>query len=183
MNLDYKFIEVSRLSNSDKHQLQLLQIKLFPKFKKMYKKSGWYSYIKPNYVLNVYDRDTIIGTGKVIIRKAKVNNGHLSILAFGVLVDTSYQKKGIASKMINLFSGMAADKGVDCIFCTTESEVLARMLITKNFKNIHNPVSFLNSQSNEIEFVKEGTAYVRRLTNRSDMIVSGTKIFLGEGPL
>ena len=126
---------------------------MYPAFAKYYKKNRYYSTIKPQMTCLIREpvSKVLIGSGKFLWSTLKTEIGTLKLFAFGVLIDTKFQRVGLGTHLIEMFIKLAGKKNADLLYGSTENPAVHKMLARLGFKKIICPVVYVNGVTGKRE--------------------------------
>jgi len=181
MKLDIELKDADAISESEKEELMELSIKMFPEYADLYRVNKYFSAIEPQKSWIVRHEGKIVATGKFLTKKAVVDGEELQMSGFGLLVDTEYQKLGIASRLLDLNIKVASEIGSDFIYATTENVVVDAMLRGREFALLDTKVKYhmpdTDEQKNESKRV-----YVHELKSGVlDRLQTANELNIGVG--
>lgn len=130
----FEFKNSDDLTDAEIEKIQSLSIKLYPAFKKYYKKNCYYSTIKPQIILLIKKDNIIIGKGKFQWTGVKVGKKIIKLYSFGLLIDKKYHKKGIGTHAIKLDIQKAKKMGADVLFGSSSNSVVDKICKKLGFR-------------------------------------------------
>jgi len=147
------------LSKREKCQMHDLLIKMYPPFKTLFDKHGYYSTVKPQMEFLIKDGDKLIGTGKLLWRNVKIKGGIVKLFAFGMVVDKPYQKQGIGTELIRLNKKEVKKRKADLLYGSTRNQKVERMLEKARFEKLKVLVMYKDTITKKIK-KERSSAYV-----------------------
>lgn len=183
----FEFKDSSDLTAEEIEKSYQLNTLTYPDFARFYEKNRFYSSIRPQKQLMVWDGDKLIGNGKFQWKDLEIPTiGPIKFFVFGFLVEKNYQNQGVGAEMLGKYVTEAQRMGGDLLYGTTENPIAASMMTKFGFKSIQIPLNYTDVLSKElVEFNqsgKEGFAYEFR-DGLVDRINNLSSLDLGIGPL
>ncbi len=150
---EFYFKQDKELAEEEKEELHAFLIKMYPAFAKYYKKNRYYSTIRPQITCLIREpaSRSLVGSGKFLWSALKTKIGALKLCAFGVLIDTEFQRAGLGTYLIKTFIKMAGEKNADLLYGSTKNPVVQKMLARLGFKEIRCPVTYVNGVTGKKE--------------------------------
>lgn len=185
MVMKYKlyFKKSGDLTKEEKDHLMEFMIGMYPQFKKYYIKNKYYSTVRPQMVHIIKDGNNIIGTGKLLHRKIKIQNGSLTLFAFGVLIGKKYQKQGLGKLIVKRSVQKAKALGGDFLYGTTTNPVAKKMLLDLGFQKITAPIYYKDAGTKKIVREKNDVFVFAYKKKVFDGLNDLKKIYIGTGPI
>lgn len=172
-----------RLTSQEEKEIQDININEYPKFKKYYFKNIYYSTVKPQKIFMIKEKDKLIGTGKFLWRKIKINNKSLKMAAFGAIIDKDHQNKGLGTRLIKLQIKEAKKIKADFLFGSTLNPRASKILVKLKFKSLNLPIFYKEVNSNKIKKMNNKAYFLGLKKNILEKLVKEKKIFIGQGPI
>jgi ribosomal protein S18 acetylase RimI-like enzyme len=153
---EYYLKEDRELTAEEKEELHTFLIKMYPAFASYYKKNRYYSTIKPQMTCLIREpvSKVLVGSGKFLWSILKTEIGTLKLFAFGVLIDTEFQREGLGTHLINLFIRLAGEQNADLLYGSSENPAVDTMLKRLGFREITCPVTYVNAVTGKREIEK-----------------------------
>lgn len=156
-DFEFRFVKNSDLSSSLIEEIYSFNTRMYPDFKRYYQKNRYYSSIKPQMVLLVFDDKKLIATGKFLLRKLKITKDFkINFFVFGFLVDNNYQKKRVGSQMMKRFINKAKEQGADILFGTTANPNAVKLMEKNKFQEITVSLTYTDAISGKTEYANGG---------------------------
>lgn len=166
-----------------KEEIYKLATKIYPDFRKYFKKNRYYSTVKPQLILLVFDKNKLIGYGKLLWRNLKLVKSQIKFSACGFIVDSLYQKEGIGTKMLDLSINQAKEIKADVLYASTTNPNAIKMLEKKSFKKITTKLTYTEALTNK-DVEEIGHAYCLELTDGILKEINSLPFFhIGIGPV
>lgn len=171
------------LTKKEKEQLMEFMIEMYPRFKKYYAKNKYYSTVRPQMVHIVKDGDTIVGTGKLLHRKIKIQKRSLTLFAFGVLIGKKHQKQGLGKLIVKRSVREAKALGGDLVYGSTANPIAKKMLFDLGFQKMTAPIYYKDAETKKILREKNDVfvfTYKKKVFNELNEL---KKKYIGTGPI
>lgn len=170
------------LTNEEQEQLMHLSIATYPTFRDLYSKNKYYSTIKPQKVWLLRDGEKIVGTGKFLWKDIDVENRKIRMVAFGILIDEKYRRRGLGTILIERNVQEAKAIGADVLYGATHQQSVADMLMKEGFVRAPFKVTYEDIHIKNI--CEEVGAYILPLNHRVREILKNLQeLFIGVGPV
>lgn len=181
----YYLKEDRELTAKEKEELHTFLIKMYPAFARYYKKNRYYSTIKPQMTCLIREPTSkvLVGSGKFLWSTLKTEIGTLKLFAFGVLIDTEFQKEGLGTHLIKMFIKLAGKKNADLLYGSTENPTVHKMLSRLGFKKITCPVVYVNGVTGKRETQTINSYALEFKKGIVDKINTLKKFDIGIGPM
>jgi len=179
----YIFKRSDEIDFKQKEEIYTLAIKVYPDFKKYFEKNRYYSTVKPQLILLVFDENKLIGYGKFLWRNLKLRENTIKFSACGLLVDSMYQKQGIGINMLDVSIAKAKELNADILYASSTNPNAIKMLEKRGFKKITTKVIHTEVLTNkEIEEIDQ--AFGLELTDGILKEINSLPFFhIGLGPI
>lgn len=182
---EYYLKEDQELTAEEKEEMHAFLVKMYPAFAKYYKKNRYYSTIKPQITCLIREpvSKALVGSGKFLWSTLKTEIGALKLCAFGVLIDTEFQRAGLGKHLIEVFIKLAGEKNADLLYGSTENPVVHKMLAKLGFKEITCPVTYINGVTGKRETQKISSYALEFKQGLIDKINNLKEFDIGVGPM
>ncbi len=179
----FAFVDSDQLSDKQIEEIYHLNLEVYPEFADYYHKNKYYSSVKPQMVLVVYDRGKLIATGKFLWRDIEVGKETFKLFASGLLVRADYQNMGIGSEMFRLYINKTKELGGDLLFGTTKNKTMVKLSKAMGFKELSTRITYKDASSGDVKGIEGqafGYEFKEGLVNK---INSLGNLFIGIGPV
>jgi GNAT superfamily N-acetyltransferase len=178
------FLKTPReLSEKEKEEMHDKFVRLYPPFKSFYDKNRYYSTIKPQIIYLVKEEDKLAGSAKLLWHNIKVNNETIKFFAFGMLIDDSYQKQGIGTRLVRLEKKEAKERKAGLLYAASKNPHVEKMLEKAGFKKLKTIVKYKDSITKEI---KKESNFIYVFEFKKGLINKINKLeqfYIGIGPI
>lgn len=184
-NNEFRFLVKNgvELTEEEKERLMQTSIAEYPPFAEYYKKNKYYSVIKPQMVGLVLHGNEIVGKGKLLWQEVEVDADKIKLFGFGVLIDKTYQGRGLGTQLIKLYIEKARELGGDVLYGSTENPVVDKMLPELGFKRLTVPVEYTHAVTGERVHEKNRVYVYELKPGILEIIESLPMLYLGQGPI
>lgn len=185
MQDDYRLVwkKKNEITQADKDAVHFLAITFYPEGRAAYEKNYWYSWIEPDALLLLYDKETMIFYSKYIVSSIEVNGQQKTLAGFSLLTHGDYQGKGIASMMVEELQRSMSERGTDILYATTIYPQVEHILEKRGFIKLTNKVCFVHAVTGEKTQETDKVfvfAYDKQLL---EAIKNEKEFFIGRGPM
>ena len=172
-----------QLSRVEKNQMHNLLVRMYPSFRDLFDKHGYYSTVKPQMNFLIKNDGALVGTGKFLWRVVMIKNASTKLFAFGMVIAKEHQNKGLGTTLIKLCIKEARKRNGDILYGSTGNSRVKRMLNKLGFRKLNTPVFYKDVVMRNVK--KEKTSvYIFELTKGlTKRINTLSKIYIGVGPI
>lgn len=187
-SLRHTFTASDLLTHAECEQLFHLNVTMFPLFRTFYEQNRYYSVVKPQEVLQVWNGSDLIASGKFLWRTLALEPiGTVTLFAFGMLIYTAYQRLGIGTVMIQKIIERARTMSGDLLYGSSQVPFGAEKAEQRGFYVPRCPVTYTHGCTGDtVDVAVSGyTPYLYDLRG-SGLLAQIDRLpilHLGEGPL
>ncbi|MBI2446651.1 MAG: hypothetical protein HYV51_02395 [Parcubacteria group bacterium] len=182
-NYKFYFKNTDDLTKNEKNEMMHLMIATYPAFKKYYLKNKYYSTVKPQFEHLIMVNKNLVGVGKLLWRKVRVDNRFIKFFAFGVLILKRHQSNGLGTILIKKDIVEAKKRRADILFGSTNNRMAESIVKKLGFKKINVPVFYTNTETGKIEKENHRVWIYEFKNGLINKIENLQKFYIGTGPL
>lgn len=185
-NTDFKYLFKSSnlVSKEEGEVIHDLASTMYPDFRKYFEVNRFYSSVKPQLILLVYDGKRLVAEGKLLWRKLQIKQGkNIKLFVFGFTVDSDYQRLGIGTHMMEMCVAKTKELKGGLLYGCTDNPQVMKMMERFNFKRLTTKLTYteaLTKRKTEEVDPAYGLEFVFGLV---DQINKLPELYLGVGPL
>ncbi len=171
------------LSKREKCQMHDLLVKMYPPFKALFDKHGYYSTVKPQMNFLIKEGDKLISTGKFLWRNVKIKDEKIKLFAFGIVVNKPYQKQGVGTDLTWLNKKEAKKRKADLLYGSTSNQKVERMLEELGFEKLRTLVMYKDATTKEIKKESSSVYVFEFKKGLIDKLNKLEYFYIGIGPI
>lgn len=184
MDFKYTLKQNEELTETEIQGMYQLNIKMYPSFKEQYEENRYYSYIKPEKVMMVFDGEKLVADVNYSHRTVFLakQNKFIKLAYWGILVDENHQRKGIGSTVAKKLQEETKNSGYDVLFATTQGEA-GRLMLSSGFNKSNTKFIWFNDQLNEHQIIADQNYVPYVWFSDKYVFEKEDFVFLGTGPI
>jgi len=175
--------EDKKLSKKEKTQMHGLLVKMYPAFKSLFDKHGYYSTVRPQRNFLIKRDEMLVATGKFLWRKVRLKNKTIKLFAFGMVVAKEYQNQGLGTKLAQLSIENARKRKADILYGSTSNPKVKKILTKLGFQRLTAPVFYKDITTKEINKEREFVYVFEFRQGLLEELNALPRIYIGLGPI
>lgn len=183
----FSFLRNEDLTAKQKDEIFELHVEVYPSFKSYYEKNRYYSSIKPQILLTVYDGDHLAATGKLLWKNLVHETlGSINFFGFGFLIRAPYQNQGVGKKILQLYIHKTRELKGDLLYGTSNNPVITNGAFKYGFKRLTTHIVYTDTLTNAQSTVSQNNLQPFAYEFKSGLIdqINQLKEFnIGVGPV
>lgn len=181
---NYLFKSSNKVNALEGEKIYELASRMYPDFIKYFEKNRFYSSVKPQLVILVYEGKKLIAEGKLLWRIVKLRSDKtIKFFVYGLTVDSKYQKQGIGTRILDMSISKAKELGADLLYgCTTNPHAM-KMMKRKGFKRLTTQLIYTEALIQQMTKEADPSYGLEFKQGIIDEINHLPELYLGIGPL
>ena len=175
--------EDRRLSKKEKTQMHGLLVKMYPAFKSLFDKHGYYSTVRPQMNFLIKRDKMLVATGKFLWRNVGIKNKTFKLFALGMVVAKEYQNRGLGTKLVQLSIENARKRKADILYGSTSNLKVKKILTKLGFQRLTAPIFYKDITTKEIKREKEFAYVFEFKKGLFEKLNALPRIYIGKGPI
>jgi len=175
--------EDKKLSKKEKTQMHDLLVKMYPAFKGLFDKHGYYSTIRPQMNFLIKRDKMLVATGKFLWRNVKLEIETIKLFAFGMVVAKEYQNRGLGTKLVQLSIENASKRKADILYGSTSNLKVKKILTKLGFQRLTAPIYYKDITTKEIKREREFAYVFEFKQGLLENLNTLQRIYIGSGPI